>query len=177
MAGKNIHLCMYKFLLLMMLSAPAFAQEVLKPTSSFSISGKVNKAVVITMDSLKQYPLKEMGNFKITNHLGDFKHQDEKLKGVLLKDVLSHTVFAVSSPKILSQLYFVCAAADGYTVVYSWNELYNTPVGDQVFILMEKNGKQVAQLPENIQMASMLDFKTGRRYMHNLSKIVVEQAQ
>ncbi|MGI4750315.1 MAG: hypothetical protein ACRYFB_06755 [Janthinobacterium lividum] len=168
---------MYKLLLLMIFSAPAFAQEVLKPTTSFSISGKVNKAVVITMDSLKQYPLKEMGSFKITNHLGDFKHQDEHLKGVLLKDVLSHTIFAVSGPKLLSQLYFICTAGDGYTVVYSWNELYNTPVGDQVFILMEKNGKKAEQLPENIQMASMLDVKTGRRYMHNLSKIVVGQAQ
>jgi hypothetical protein len=161
-------LCMYKFLLLMMLSAPVFAQEVLKPTSSFSISGKVNKAVTITMDSLKKYPLKEMG---------DFKHQDEKLKGILLKDALHNTVFSVQNPKLLSTLYFVCSAADGYAVVYSWNELYNTPIGDQVFILMEKNGKKTETLPENIQMASMLDFKTGRRYMHNLSKIVVSQAQ
>jgi len=168
---------MYKFILLIFLSASAFAQEVLKPTNSVSISGKINKSVVITMDSLKQYPLKEMGDFKITNHLGAFKHEDEHLKGVLLKDVLSHTVFTVSNPKLLSQLYFVCVAADGYEVVYSWNELYNTPVGDQVFILMEKNGVKAAQMPENIQMASMLDFKTGRRYMHNLSKIVVGQAQ
>ncbi|RYE30739.1 MAG: molybdopterin-binding protein [Sphingobacteriaceae bacterium] len=166
---------MFKFLFLMMLPAPVFAQEVLKPTNSFFISGKVNKTVVITLDSLKQYPLKEMGNFKITNHLGDFKHQDEHLKGVLLKDVLSHTVFSVKNPKLLSTLYFVCAAADGYAVVYSWNELYNTPVGEQVFILMEKNGKKAETLPENIQMASMLDVKTGRRYMHNLSKIVVGQ--
>lgn len=168
---------MYKLLLLVLLTAPAFAQEVLKPTNSFSISGKVNKVVVITMDSLKQYPLKEMGDFKITNHLGAFKHEDEHLKGVLLKDVLSHAVFAVNNPKLLSQLYFVCVAADGYEVVYSWNELYNTPVGDQVFILMEKNGKKAEQLPESIQMASMLDFKTGRRYLHNLSKIVVGQVQ
>ncbi|RYY29596.1 MAG: molybdopterin-binding protein [Sphingobacteriaceae bacterium] len=168
---------MYKLLFLMLLSTPVFAQEALKPTSNFSISGTVKKATIITMDSLKQYPLKEMGSFKITNHLGDFKHQDEKLKGVLLKDVLSHTAFSVNNPKLLSTLYFVCSAADGYAVVYSWNELYNTPVGDQVYILMEKNGKKAETLPENIQMASMLDLKTGRRYLHNLNKIVVEQAQ
>lgn len=168
---------MYKFILLIFLSATAFAQEKLTPTNHFLISGKVNKAVTITMDSLKQYPLKEMGNLKVTSHLGDFKHEDEHLKGVLLKDVFSHVVFSVSSPKLLSQLYFICLGADGYQVVYSWNELYNTPVGDQVFILMEKNGIKAAQLPENIQMASMLDFKTGRRYLHNLSKITVSQVE
>lgn len=168
---------MYKFILLLFLSASAFAQEVVKPTQSFLISGKVKKESVITMDSLQQYPLKEIGNLKVTNHLGEFKHQDEHLKGVLLKDVLSHTVFAVNAPKILSELYFVCLGADGYKVVYSWNELYNTPVGDQVYILMEKNGIKAAQMPENIQMTSTSDYKTGRRYLHNLSRITIAQAQ
>ncbi|RYE16762.1 MAG: hypothetical protein EOP42_33400, partial [Sphingobacteriaceae bacterium] len=166
---------MYKFMLLMLLSATAFAQEKVTPTNQFLISGKVNKAVTITMDSLKQYPLKEMGNLKVTSHVGDFKHEDEHLKGVLLKDVLHNTKFSVTSPKQLSEFYFICVGADNYKVVYSWNELYNTPVGEQVFILMEKNGIKAAQLPENIQMASMLDFKTGRRYLHNLSKITVSQ--
>ncbi len=130
----------------------------------------------MTMDSLSKIPLKEIGNIKVTNHLGEFKHQDEHLKGVLLKDVLRNITFNISSPKLMSQLYFICSGADGYKVVYSWNELYNTPVGSQVFILMEKNGIKAAQLPENIQMTSMMDFKTGRRYLHNLSKIEVKQA-
>lgn len=166
---------MHKLILLIFLSTSAFAQEVVKPTKSFLISGKIKKAVTITMDSLQQYPIKEIGGLKVTNHLGEFKHQDEALKGVLLKDVLSHTTFAVNSPKLLSQLYFVFIGGDGYKVVYSWNELYNTPVGDQVYIVMEKNGTKAAQLPENIQMVSMIDFKTGRRYLHNLSKVTVSQ--
>ncbi len=164
-------------MLLVLLSASAFAQEVVKPTNSFVISGKVAKTVTITMDSLQQYPVKAIGSLKVTNHVGDFKHQDEALKGVLLKDVLSHTTFALSNPKLMSRLYFVFTGADGYQVVYSWNELYNTPVGDQVFILTEKNGIKAAQLPDNIQMVSMMDFKTGRRYLHNLSKVTVAQAQ
>ena len=168
---------MYKFLLLIFFATSAFAQEVLKPTQSFLISGKVKRESVITMDSLNQYPLNEVGNLKVTNHLGEFKHQDEHLKGVLLKDVLSHTSYAVSSPKLLSELYFTCSGADGYKVVYSWNELYNTPVGDQVYIVMEKNGVKAAQMPENIQMTSLMDFKTGRRYLHNLNRITVSQAQ
>jgi len=168
---------MLKFIILVLLSASVFGQEVMKPTNNFSISGKVKKESVITMDSLSQYPLKEIGNLKVTNHLGEFKHQDEHLKGILLKDVLSHTIFDVSNPKLMSELYFVCSGADGYKVVYSWNELYNTEIGDHVFIIMEKNGIKAAKMPENIQMASMMDFKTGRRYLHNLSRIVIGLAQ
>ena len=148
-----------------------------KPTHQFTISGQIKKGAVITMDSLNSYPLKEIGEIKVTNHLGDFKHKDDKLKGVLLKDILSHYELTASSPKLYSRFYFTCIGSDGYTVVYSWNELFNTPVGDNVYILLEKNGVKADKMPESLQMASMLDFKTGRRFLHNLDKIVVNEAQ
>ncbi len=165
-------------LFLFLYAVAALAQEApLKPTHQFIISGQIKKESVITMDSLKSYPLKEIGDIKITNHLGDFKHKDDKLKGVLLKDILSHSELAADSPKLFSRFYFTCIGLDGYKVVYSWNEIFNTEVGDQVYILMEKNGVKVDKMPESIQMASMLDFKTGRRFLHNLDKIIVSQAQ
>src|ERR1700712_918947 len=162
------------FLIFLLYSTVSFAQEApLKPTHSFTISGQVKKESVITMDSLNSYALKEIGDIKVTNHVGDFKHKDDKLKGVLLKDILSHSELAANSPKLYSQFYFTCTGIDGYKVVYSWNELFNAPVGEQVYILMEKNGIKADKMPESLQMASMLDFKTGRRYLHNLDKIVV----
>jgi len=154
----------------------AFAQETLKQTQKFSITGMVVKESVITIDSIMQYPVKVIGEMNVTNHLGEFKHKDDRLKGVLLKDILSHTSFKTTSPKLLSQFYFVCLGADGYKVVYSWNELYNTEVGNHVFILTEKNGIKADKMPESLQMSSATDFKTGRRYLHNLDKIIVKQA-
>jgi hypothetical protein len=160
-------------LLFLFYSGVVLAQEKLNPTHQFTISGQIKKELVITMDSLNSYPIKTIGDIKVTNHLGDFKHQDDKLKGVLLKDILSHAELAANSPKLYSRFYFTCVGADGYKVVYSWNELFNTEVGNQVYILMEKNGIKADKMPESLQMASMLDFKTGRRYLHNLDKIIV----
>jgi hypothetical protein len=169
----------YFSLLFILVCSAAFAQEKTeyKPTHQFTITGQVKKESVITMDSLNGYPLKDLGDIRVTNHLGDFKHSDEKLKGVLLKDILIHSQLATANPKLYSRFYFVCVGSDGYKVVYSWNELFNTQVGDNVFILMEKNGVKADKLPESLQMASMLDQKTGRRYLHNLDKIVVAQVQ
>jgi len=160
-----------------MYAGSAMAQEKTQKTLQFAITGDVEKASVITLDSLKQYKIVEIGDKNVTDHTGAFKHKDDKLKGILLKDVLSHTKFKTTSPKLLSRFYFVCAGVDGYKVVYSWNELYNTAVGDQVYIIMEKNGIAVDKMPESIQMTSSSDFKTGRRYLHNLDKIVVGQVQ
>ena len=58
------------------------------------------------MDSLNSYPLKEIGDIKVTNHLGDFKHKDDKLKGVLLKDILSHSELVAASPKAIQPVLF-----------------------------------------------------------------------
>jgi len=160
-----------------MYAGSAMAQEKTQQTLQFAISGDVEKASVITLDSLKQYKIVEIGDKNVIDHTGAFKHKDDKLKGILLKDVLSHTKFKTTSPKLLSRFYFVCAGVDGYKVVYSWNELYNTAVGDHVYIIMEKNGIAVDKMPESIQMTSSSDFKTGRRYLHNLDKIVVGQVQ
>lgn len=165
---------MKKLLILFLLySSATFAQEQLKQTLSFSISGQVKEESVITMDSLNTYPVKVIGDIKVTNHLGEFKHEDDQLKGVLLKDILSRSVLDVASPKLFSRFYFTCIGNDGYAVVYSWNELFNTEIGNHVFIIIEKNGIKADKMPESIQMTSTMDFKTGRRYLHNLDKVLV----
>lgn len=159
------------------IGSTAFAQSKYTQTKQFTIKGLVAKESVITMDSLNNYPLKEIGDIKVTDHTGAFKHSDEKLKGILLKDVLNHSTWTISGgPHMFSNLYFTCVGSDGYAVVYSWNELFNTPVGDQVYIILEKNGVKADRLKESLQMASMSDYKTGRRYLHNLDRIVVSQA-
>jgi len=169
---------MKKLLILFLLfSTTAFAQEPLKQTQSFTISGRIKKESIITMDSLNRCPLKTIGDIKVTDHLGEFKHRDDQLKGVLLKDILSHTALDAVSPKLFSRFYFTCIGNDGYAVVYSWNELFNTEVGNHVFIIMEKNGIKADKMPESIQMTSATDFKTGRRYLHNLDKIVVGEVK
>ena len=164
-------------ILLFIYANHALAQDKTRQTLQFAITGEVEKASVITLDSLKQYKISEIGDINVTDHTGAFKHKDDQLKGVLLKDVLSHTKFKTTSPKLLSRFYFVCTGIDGYKVVYSWNELYNTSVGEHVYIIMEKNGIALDKMPESIQMTSASDFKTGRRYLHNLDKIIVGQVQ
>jgi hypothetical protein len=81
------------------------------------------------------------------------------------------------SPRVLSEYYFVCKANDGYTVVYSWNELFNTGTGDSVYIVTEKDGKQASEMPESILMISPKDFRTGRRHVKALSSIEVRRAK
>ena len=149
----------------------------LTPTASFTISGDVKSPVTIQIGDLKKWAVVNIGDVTITNHLGEKKSEAKGLKGVLLKDVLGSVEINAESPKVLSEYYFVCKANDGYTVVYSWNELFNTGVGDAAYIVTEKDGKSASSMDDAVLMISPKDFKTGRRHVKSLTTIEVRRAK
>jgi hypothetical protein len=155
----------------------AYAQDKVKTTSSFTIGGEVKVALTVNLADFKKWKEQAIGDIVITNHLGEKKSEAKGLKGVLLRDVLSGVEINSESPKVLSEYYFVCKATDGYTVVYSWNEIFNTAVGDSAFIVTEKNGKRIDAMDDSILMVSSKDFKTGRRHVKSLTSIEVKHAK
>lgn len=156
--------------------SPAFAQKETKPTSAFTITGEVKSPVTIQIADFSKWKASEIGDVVITNHLGEKRSEAKALKGILLKDVLGTVEIKAESPRILSQYYFVCKANDGYTIVYSWNELFNNAEGDVVFVITEKNGQVAATMDDSILMLSPRDFKTGRRHLKALTSIDVRRA-
>ncbi len=163
------------FLFLLVASA-AFAQKEIKPTSQFIISGEVKAAVTVTIDDLKKCKSQLVADVIITNHLGEKKSEAKGLKGVLLKTVLEKAEINAENPKVLSEYYFVCKANDGYKVVFSWNELFNTTVGDATYVITEKEGKGLDKMNDSILLLSPNDFKTGRRHLKALATIEVKRA-
>jgi len=109
-----------------------------KPTEAFIISGEVKSSKTIGFDDLKKMKAVQISDIVITNHLGEKKSEIKGLKGILLKDILSLVEINAESPRVLSEYYFVCTANDDYRVVYSWNELFNTAIGETAYIVTEK---------------------------------------
>ena len=73
--------------------------------------------------------------------------------------------------------YFTCIASDGYKVVFSWNELFNTATGNTVYIFTSKDHTSIDALDESILPISTAEFRTGRRYVKNLQSIIVRRAE
>ena len=78
---------------------------------------------------------------------------------------------------IRDRFYFVFIASDGYRVVFSWNEIYNTETGNNFFIVTEMEGKKLYDVDQRIIFISTADLKTGRRYIKGLEKIEVRQLE
>ena len=154
-----------------------FGQKELETTGSFSISGEVNAPVIIALSEFSKFNEVVIGDITITNHLGERKSEQKALKGILLKDILKTVEINNENPRVLSEYYVVCKSLDGYKVVYSWNELFNSPAGESVYLVTSKNGQVAREMKESILMIAPKDYKTGRRYLKSLSSIEVKRAQ
>jgi hypothetical protein len=161
---------------LFFISPLVWGQLKITPTDSFTISGKVRTEITVKLTDLSRFESRPMGDVPIFSNLGAVKGTARDLKGVLLKDILNKVDFQAENQKALSEFYITCIASDGYKVVFSWNEIFNTDTGDTVYIITEKEELKIAEMPERILLISTKDFKTGRRYVKGLQKIVIERA-
>ncbi|NOS93995.1 MAG: molybdopterin-binding protein [Cyclobacteriaceae bacterium] len=167
---------MKQLLLFLLMSYSALAQKPVTTTQSFTVSGDVKIEKTISISEFIQWKEHTIGDVTITNHLGEVKGVARAMKGVLLKDVLQSVELKAESPKVFSEWYIVCRATDGYKVVYSWNEIFNSKIGESIYLVTEKEGKRGMNMTESILMISTEDYKTGRRFVKSLAFIEFRRA-
>lgn len=163
--------------LLIFFSISAGAQKNLPSTDSFSILGQIERAETIKISDLDHFDTYPIADLVITNHLGEIKGTAKNMKGIKIKDILASIKFKTDNPKLLSSFILSFVAADGYRVVYSWNEIFNSPTGDHLFLVTGKDGKSIGEMEERMLIVTHSDFKTGRRYIKGLSSIVVSKIE
>lgn len=153
----------------------SFSQEKALPTNQFVVKGLVDSVLTISYSAITKQQAVAIGDFTVTNHLGEFKKTYKGVKGVPLLTILQPLVINAKSPKLLSEYYLVFKASDGYTVVVSWNELFNTEVGKTFYLVTEADGKPLDNTTERILLINTKDFKTGRRHIKGLESIEVRR--
>lgn len=160
-------------LLLLLLGFSGIAQN----SNSITLETPTTKPVIVTYEHLKTYTMHSLDSLQILNHILQYKSTLRNCKGVLLKELLSDVAFDTPSPKALSEYYIVCIASDGYKVVFSWNELFNSPTGEHTLVVTEVNGIPTSSQKEGIVILTPTDFATGRRYVKNLKGIKIERVK
>ncbi len=171
------HYLLKIILLILLLNYSLNAQRKISPTTFFTISGKVISEQIITVKKLDSFPKKDIKDLIIFNHKGEIKDTIKNIRGVLFKEVFSKTTFTNQKPKNLNEFYFVCSASDGYKVVFSWNEIFNSEVGNNLYFITEMDGKSLEDLEQRIILLSSSDIQNGRRYIKGLEKIEVKQVE
>jgi hypothetical protein len=151
------------------------AQEKFQSTDHITVEGRIQKTVTLSFKELAALKTYSIDSIIVTNHLGEYKSTVKGLRGILLTDALNKVVFDAESPKVLSEYYLTCIASDGYKVVFSWNELFNTATGRAVYLITEGYGSATLKQEQQIAMVVPSDFKTGRRFVKALTKISISR--
>ena len=155
----------------------AQAQKENKVSDAFTITGKIRHEITINLSDLDTFATQSLNDIVITNHLGEKKNVATHVKGIPFKNILMRVELDAENPKVMSEYYFVFTANDGYKIVFSWNEIFNSSTGNNIYVITEKDGKKLRELDDRILMVCTSDFATGRRYLKSLAKITVFRAQ
>lgn len=156
--------------------APA-ATEVADPskftTREVAISGSVEHPRVLDVDALRKFPPQKVALVPLVCQTGANVGKLENFKGVRLRDLLEDAVIEAPGHNDVKTMVIIAGASDGYRVVFSWSEVFNSPVGDGVLVFFEKDGLPLDDAEGRIAMISANDIRTGPRHVKWLNSIEV----
>lgn len=122
-----------------------------------------------SLATLKEFPQYDLDDVALTCLSGADKGRIKHYRGARLRDVISHIGIEAADKRMLKNMLIIARAHDGYTALFSWNELFNTLVGDRVLVLYERNGEPLDE--GNIGLISADDIRNGQRHIKGLREI------
>ena len=140
------------------------------------VVGRVRRPLVVSLDTLRRMETETRRDIPIYCGTGDPKGSIASCRGVLLENVIRMADVAKDADNDTKKMFIVASADDGYTVVFSWQEIFNTPVGGGVMILIERDGRPLGKAGGDLALISAEDFFTGSRYVKGLTTIELRRA-
>lgn len=169
----------YLIVALIALSGNVLAHKVDNPsqyvTTSISVIGAVENKLTLNVDDLKKLPQQQFAEVRIVNHEGATTNTLKNLKGVLLRDIIEKAKIVAPDHSDLKKIAIIASASDNYRSVYSWNELFNSPIGEGVIVFYEHNGKPLDDSDGRIGLLSAKDITTGMRHVRWLKTVEVRK--
>ena len=153
---------------LIWLAVPAAAQE----TPTVEVRGAVKTALRLDADALGRFPAESIGSFTQSRR-ADGGESASTVRGVLLTALLDRAALAGKDRHDWKKSVVVATASDGYRVVFSWPELFNTPAGASVLVVFERDGQPLGAQEGRIALVSGGDQRTGPRHVRWLQTLDV----
>ncbi len=140
-------------------------------SQTLAISGLVQKPAIIKADELRAYPIDQLVELQLKNRDGSIS----KVKGVRVRTLLEKAAIVSSDHNTVKKLVIIASATDNYRVVFSWSELFNTNVGEDVLVIFERNGSPLDKSEGTLALISAKDLRPGPRHVKWLQALEVRQ--
>lgn len=145
-------------------------------SKTLTLSGWVKNPLVLDVDALRAMPATEFGESPMRCSRPEPRYVVESYRGVLLRDILDAAgVIDDDVRHSRNYMYVVANATDDYKVVFSLHEVRNTPIGDELLVFYEKNGKPLGSHQGHIALVSLADLNRCNRHIRWLNSIEVRR--
>jgi DMSO/TMAO reductase YedYZ molybdopterin-dependent catalytic subunit len=150
----------------------ALAQPAGKASTELTVKGSVEREITFSVDDLKALPVQRADDARPSRE-GASSGGDatRHYVGCLLRDVLNRARPKETAPRSFRKSAVIATASDGYRVVFSWAELYISPVGDGVLVVYERDGKPLGDDQGRIALVSLKDTQPGPRHVKWLQSV------
>lgn len=138
------------------------------------VSGEVQELLKLEVADLKKMEVKSLSLDPKACMTGQSKRPEESYRGILLKDLLNRAGIVAKAHNDVKKIVVIARATDGYTVVFSWGELFLSKVGEGVMVAIEKDGKPL-QVEEGKMALISINDSQNSRHIRWLSSIEVKK--
>ncbi|HMN68949.1 MAG TPA: molybdopterin-dependent oxidoreductase [Bdellovibrionales bacterium] len=137
------------------------------------ITGQVKKPVQYSVKDLKTLPSVSLKELMIVSKKG--ARALKELKGVSVKTLIDRAEIISKTSGDSKKVLLVATATDGYQALFSWNEVFNSPLGEGVLVIYEQGGRPVPDSEGEFLLVSAKDYMTGSRHVKWLTSIDVRK--
>ena len=156
------------------LAASALAQAPGAVTTTLTVKGSVEREITLSVDEMKRLQVQRIDDVRSVREASGTAGASESVRhyvGCLLRDVLERAKPVEKKRMDFRKSVVIATASDGYRVVFSWPELYLSPVGDGVLVVYERDGAPLDDGEGRIALVSLKDTRPGPRHVKWLQSV------
>lgn len=140
--------------------------------SALILSGRFQRPLSFDVDDLKRYDSVLATPFDLRCYTTNrFIRSVDAYRGVRLTTLIEEAGLPDSVPGEFKRTVFVAVGQDGYVVTFSWHELFNTPIGDNVLVAYECGGRALDADDGAPILFSGSDILPAPRHVKRLARI------
>lgn len=138
-----------------------------------NIIGRVESPLSFTKESLHALDTCALEEMPMHCGSGERKGTFDACRGVLLSDLINQAQVIVTAHNDTKKMFVVAASDDGYKAVFSWQEIFNSPNGDKILVVLERDGQSRAKDRGDFDLISGRDHLAGPRYVRQLRTVEI----
>ncbi len=156
----------------------AIAEDTRPVATTIFVTGNVENPLTLGVGDLQRLTVQRIEDtrqIRMAGTSGKESAETRRYSGVLLRDILTAAKPIEKEHHDLRRSIVVATATDGYVAVFSWAELFLSPIGEGALVIFERDG---APLPANegpFALLSLRDTQPGPRHVKWLKTIEIRR--